>query len=192
VRGYLATFVVEVYSSGTRQLARHPLDAFESPLDTECEAALTEAWEGACALLGDLALTRGVRWRLLRDGRPVSPTDRSISGAAARAFWFALQNLSPDKQIPDAGVMVLAQMSKARAGQLEGIGKYVGEKVEAVVEALPGTPVHEQIDTIVVVSHVDYDEAQKKLAAMPSGKSIRVIDLNSSDSGRRDHVGAGD
>lgn len=175
--GYLGRFVLESYASDTMQLVRHPLDAFEPAPDDAFDRSLKAALEGAMALLGESASPCGLRWRVLRDddGRCVCPTDRSISGAAARAFWFALQNRFSQKKVPNAGVILLAQISESDHRKLEGIGKYVREKVTAVMNKAQVAPIDEQIDTIVVASVADRDEADSMLRVLRAAKPIRVI-----------------
>ena len=187
------------------QLSRHPLDLFEdsgglrAQSDQTFTDSMSRAWDAAKKLVGqEVAQRRGVRWRLLRadNGQPVAATGKSASGAAARGLWFVLQRNPSDgprpgtatgrgrREVPDEGVIVLAQVSPSDLQKIVGLGgstAHIGEKVAAVVEFNAGiVPPREPIDTIVVAALDDYDEAQNTLLSLKAESAVRVVLLDGS------------
>lgn len=172
---YLAKLTISIVPGGIRRLARHPLDAFAPPLDRVFRESMKQAWGAAKRLVaGAGILQQGARWHLVRDddGEAVStPTGASASAAAFFAYYFALQN-----KIPDAGIIIMARVSETEPRELDGVGE-IDEKVSAVVRRNENQTVPwELIDTIVVATEENREQAEDVLRLKyGSSPPIRVI-----------------
>ncbi len=139
------TLVVELLTPGHGQTIQHPEDVFLLPeqptsaperrapdtIDESFLNAIQYAFEAACTLAQRQDVDR--RWRLLRGParQPViTATGESASDQASRAFYGTLTDTWPD-----AGVIVLAQVT--RAGQWHEVAG-VGAKTRAIVQAVDG------------------------------------------------------
>lgn len=142
------TLVVEVLNQGAGKVFRHPCDAFdtEPALDTQFSRSMRMAFTTALAEVNkdksdpERILADG-RWRLLhrwkwnseeRGRLPplAAPNGASASGAAARAWWFAMSG-----KVLDDRVVVIAQVNDA--GQFVAVDdQSIGPKLEAVIQTV--------------------------------------------------------
>jgi hypothetical protein len=200
------TLVVELLTPGHGQTIQYPEDVFLLPeqptsapkrgapasIDESFLNAIQYAFQAACTLAQCHDID--ARWRLLRGParQPViTATGESASGQALRAFYGALTDTRPD-----AGVIVLAQVT--RAGQLREVAG-VGAKTRAIVQAVharrmeeeerwhanpmvttpPGSGDPGQCDTIVIASQADHQEAAAALQACQAERWVRVVRVRS-------------
>jgi exosome complex RNA-binding protein Csl4 len=120
----------------------------------------------------DLFLQDG-RWRLMPNDQALPEVSgRSASGAAARGWCFALTG-----KIPDEGVIVLAQVEDQKNPQLLIPVSGIPKKVKAIAE-----DEEFQINTIVVTSRENYDEAVATRNAL--GARAMKITVKLRDDGR--------
>jgi hypothetical protein len=158
--GFLAQLFLDVLKGTGEELVEHPEIAL-FPFGSQLKGSLDLSWELSRSL---------VCWNIkLNDqsDRALEPLDGdSLSGAAARGFWFARHG-----KVPDDGVIVLARLA---APGSPGHGYLLREVtgVEAKVQAIAADG---RFDTIVVADKVN---AQEAVTALGKSSSIRVIDLS--------------
>ena len=180
--GHLAELRLEVVEGGGGAVFPHPADAFATRFEEDFRGAMQDAWRAARALVTGSDL--GGCYRLRRDGRTVPRAGgRSAGGAAAWGWWHALQS-----KVPDAGVLVLAEVRRGEGGEyaLHGVDG-VPAKVDAVARG------RNDIDTIVVadganlreaedvLNEANLNEAQSVLKKVRDGRTIRVVPLDDRD-----------
>jgi len=173
--GFLATLTLEVMPGGVGEVADHPGAAFDVIHHDAFVKSIGRAWTMALRATSGEARVDG-RWRVERRAVPRSSASRelrlvdgpSASGAAVRGWWHVLHN-----RIPDAEIVVLAQISKD-GNSLETVD-FVSRKVEAIVREGTGSDGHSAFDTIVVIGDRARKEAEEALGDNPLG--IRVVSL---------------
>ena len=194
---FIATLSLETMKGGGR-IAHHPIDAFtllanRNKDNKEFLDSMQDAWEAA----NDLAKKESVkdsfngRWRLLKDGKPMTKTSgRSASGAAAWGWHCALTG-----KVYDPRVVVMAEID------CNGMLTYV-EGVDAKTRAVAGD---KRFDTIVVASTKNKGEivttleggrknlvikeeepteenpGKKYYVPLDDGRVIKIVNLDDSD-----------
>ncbi|MCX6876568.1 MAG: hypothetical protein NTW21_22580 [Verrucomicrobia bacterium] len=172
--GLVLSLQLELLAAGTGDVFHHPRDAFATKVDQEFSDSMRDAWQAAC----ELAKAQGCpvdcdgRWRLLSawawdkaaraDQKPADwANERSASGAAARAWYYALGGTVPDEEL-----VVLAQSDAA--GNLSAVSG-VGPKARAIAET-------GGFDTIAVTNE-NVAEATEALRQIGKLGQIRIVDI---------------
>lgn len=176
-KGYVADLTLELFDGQGPFCARHPGQAFV-PAKASFAEGLADALEGTLSLKSGVDGTPrscGILWEVqARDHSrgAVAPDGRSPSGAAALGLM-----LGVEKQVPDRGVLVIAEVNPANKRELRPTDRTaLGAKIKGVAEDYdtraagprlgdeksnnrPPVGDDQQIDTIVVV-----EEAEKTFA----------------------------
>lgn len=166
--GIVCTLVLDVLHPGGGQVFQHPQDALTTSIAADFHTSMTDAWEQAKAHARKEGVTEPYdgHWRLLFENYPLKEaTGRSASGAAARGWYFALTG-----KIPDKGLILLAQVDE-RDSQRLTIVDGIRAKVKAIAEDDKF-----QINTIVVTSHENRDEAHDALGSRASEITVELRD----------------
>jgi len=151
----VATLQLSLVEPGGGTMCLHPQDTLRTEADASFHNALRRAWEAAKDQARGEAVSPlfDARWRILSEGEPLRRVcGRSASGAAAVAWYRLLRG-----QLPDRTMLVLAEVDPE--GRLAEVGG-----VEAKVAAAAAMPAG-RIDTIVVASPRNYEEAKRALLA---------------------------
>jgi hypothetical protein len=192
--GFLVFLVLEVLTGGG-EVFPHPADLFTTRFLPTFSNSIRLAWVAAQTMVQghpeesqEQQRARSCydgRWRVLGDRKrfsnPTPISGSSAGGAATWGWYFALQN-----KIPDAGVIVLAEVRSpsSAAGQYtlaEVTG--VSAKVKAIVKANRTTPSGAtRIDTIVVASDANFDEAEETLCDEKATALLHVEKLDDTHS----------
>lgn len=168
----IAELQLAIVSKGSGKLYHHPMDALFTKIHPSFSGALADAWETNVRFsqiegdMDDIVKWNG-RWRLLQpNGEPVLEIEgRSASAAAARGWWFLL-----NEKIPDDNIIVMAQVDKY--GQFTGVGE-ISKKVTDVIK-------DGRFDTILVASEENRLEAERVLKLNDKQRFVRVKNLTSS------------
>jgi hypothetical protein len=172
--GFLADFELELLSDDGGVLVEHPRVRLR-PFDDEFLKGIEAAWRCATRATGKPA---SACWSLTVPIELVPPWQPlrgdSLSGAAARAFWYLVE-----RKVPDEGVLVLACVDReAVAKGREDVLKEVDEStIHLKVTAAAEDP---SIDTIVVAGEGNAGQVRNVLGKLgtnhksPQGR-IRVV-----------------
>lgn len=166
--GFVATLELALLAPGGGESFHAPQDAFHTRPDARFVAAMHDAWVSARLMAQAHGVAAGLtdgRWRLkLGSGPAAYAEDRSASGAAARGWWAALTG-----KVPDAGLVVIAQVDAEAVTQLRGVDGVFAKTQAIVAEG--------RLGTIVVASTANQREAEDTLRQAGASHRMRVVNL---------------
>ena len=180
----LALLTTDIVDAGEGEVVRHPMDAFAAPPGEHFQTSMWDALTYAVQTSGGLMPPRHVRWRLSwiearrrtrPDAEQLAETEgRSASGAASHALWHLLQE---PKGSPSPGVIVFAQVSRHDRGRWDGVMNVPAKTSAVLAHNARCRSAAEYIDTIVVATERNKDEALEVIddSGEPPGPQVRVL-----------------
>lgn len=166
-RGFLASLELELLSDGCGRLASRPATAFDTIYYRHFDDSMRSAWQAARAAATSSAAWDGL-WRVVSHNALKSVDGPSASGAAARGWWYLLE-----EKIPDPEVIVLAQVVGDDIFSLEDVEGFTAKLTAIVDDGIKDG--HRAFDTILVAGAESKGKADVFIDDRGLSQKIRVL-----------------